>query len=173
LVRTDRHNQDGAVLILALVFLVAVSTIVIALLGFAGNDLKNVANFQQGRTLKGAADSAMEVAIQEVRYSSTACPSSGLVIPIPNPNSSNDVTIRIWCNPPTETESPTAASRVITFQACSESAFQNNQCSPTNNPYLTTIVTFDDFASSNLIASTTPCTTTCGASESINSWVFN
>jgi hypothetical protein len=170
------REEQGAALVLALVFMVAAGGIIIALLGWGSNNLENVAHFQQGRTLENAADSAMAVAIQQVRYtpSTSVCPTSGyLSIPgsdpasTPNPASSPKVTIDIWCS--TQTSPTSANTRVVTLEACSDSAVPGT-CSQAS-PYLTVVVTFGDYSSPNQYATPT-CSTTCGTTMSINSWKF-
>ncbi len=166
-----QRDERGAVLILALVFLVAAGAIVTALLGWGGNDIKNVAQFQQNRTLDYAAGSAMQVQMQAVRYNSSACTNS--FSPIPIPNASSSVTIDVWCS--TVFNSTSAATRVVTLTACSDSARLAGTCSQAN-PYLTVMVTFGDYSSSNFFAKSTPCTpatsATCGTTMTINNWTF-
>lgn len=167
--RTDA-GEDGAVLVLALIFMVASALLTVGLLTWSGNDLQSVAAFQQSRELNYAANSAMQTAIQQVRYSTTACPSSGLSFP-----SANGLTIDIWCNPPSpQAEGGTNASRRITFTACSSTAVTAHTCS-SSNPYLQAIVSYDDYSSTGpnpqLIAGV-PCSNTCGTTMKIDSWVF-
>ncbi len=154
-------------LVLALVFMTATSMLVLALLSWSGSDLRSVAAFQQSRAVDYAANSAMETAIQQVRYSSTACPSSGLSFPV------NSVTIEISCSPNPQTEGGTAASRVVTFTACPSTVFSiTNGVGACTTPYLQAVVTYDDYANSSQIATSAACSTTCGATVTINSWVF-
>ena len=152
----------------------AAGGIVTALLAWGGNDLKNVAQFQQNRTLNYAAGSAMQVQMQAVRYNSSACTNSFSKIPIPNANPSNSAVIDVWCS--LTTFAPTKAkTRVVTLTACSDSARIANTCSNTNNPYLTVVVTFGDYSSTNQFSSSSPCTSTspsCGTTMTINSWTF-
>ncbi len=167
-----RHDEHGAVLILALIFLVAAGAIITALLGWGGNDIRNVAAFQQNRTLNYAAGSAMQVQIQTVRYDSSACTNSYSSIPIPNPG--NNVTIDIWCSL-TQFNPTKANTRVVTLTACSDTARLANTCSQAN-PYLTVVVTFGDYSSTNQFSLSSPCTPamspSCGTTMTINSWTF-
>ena len=170
-----QYDDSGAVLILALVFLVAAGAIITALLGWGGNDLRNVAAFQQNRTLNYAAGSAMQVAIQNVRYDSTACSNTFSSIPIPNPNPNNNVTIDVWCN--MIFNATKAGTRVVTLTVCSDTARVAGTCSQTNNPYLTAVVTFGDYTTANPFSLSSPCTPAtspaCGTTMTINSWTFN
>jgi hypothetical protein len=158
--RTRRSDELGAVLVLALVFMSVVSLIMLSLLEWSGNDLKNVAAFAQGTKLNYSTNSAMETAIQEVRYSTNACPNTGLTFPV------DGVTVDVWCGPNPASQTPL---RQIKFTACPETGV--TVCTP-SNPYLTVVATFDDFTTSFPIESSTPCSATCGNSMRINSWVF-
>jgi hypothetical protein len=166
-VRRGAREDVGAVLVLALVFMTATGMLVLGLLSWSGNDISNVAAFQQSRAVNSAANSAMETAIQEVRYSSTTCPNTGLSFSV------NSVTIDISCSPNPEVEGGTAASRVITFTACPSTAFTvTGGVGACTTPYLEAVVTYDDYSSSNQIATSAACSTTCGATMTINSWIF-
>ncbi len=59
-----RHDESGAVLVLALMFAFVVSLIVWGIAEWAGNDLKNTANFETNRAALYAAGGAVENAIQ-------------------------------------------------------------------------------------------------------------
>ena len=139
-----------------------VSVLVLALLDWSGNDITSVAAFQQGTANNYAMNSAMENAIQQVRYSTTACPSTGLSFP------GNNLTIQVWCNP---NPGNTTVFRQIQFTACSSSAVSAGTCS-SSSPYLTVVATFDDYAPSFPLGSSVPCSATCGTTMRINSWVF-
>src|SRR5271167_2923032 len=62
------NDESGAVLILALVFLVAVSLIVIGLLGWVGTSLTATASFSNERSVETAATSAVNLYITQTRY---------------------------------------------------------------------------------------------------------
>lgn len=64
-----RDHDSGAVLVLALVFMVAASLLVIPLAGYAITNLGNTANLSVTRDVQTAADSIMDDAIEAVRYS--------------------------------------------------------------------------------------------------------
>ena len=67
---TRRQNDEsGAVLVLALVFLVAVSLIVTGLLTFVGTSLTASGTYSNDRNLEYAATDAVNLAIQNTRYS--------------------------------------------------------------------------------------------------------
>ncbi len=65
--RRGQQDDAGAILILALVFLVAVSLIVMTLLTFVGASLKATISFSSERVNETAATNAVNLAIQESR----------------------------------------------------------------------------------------------------------
>jgi hypothetical protein len=69
--RSER-GEEGATLILALVFVVAVAFVLLAIVSLTGTNLADTANLQNGRALEYTADGAVDAAIQGVRY----CPVS-------------------------------------------------------------------------------------------------
>jgi hypothetical protein len=179
--RSQKRDEDeaGAVLILALVFILATSLVIAGLLAWSGRDLSNVSSFQQNRVQNNAMNSAVETAIQSVRYSPTACPSGGLQVPVPNPNSQFNQVIDVWCS--TLTNNGSIQTRTVTLAACPDTAFTKGQCtngfaSPNPPPYLTVVVIFDDYADVNGIppvaSPTYHCTVTCGATMGVQSWTF-
>jgi hypothetical protein len=161
------RNDSGATLVLALIFLSVTSLIVFGLLSWSGNNINSVAAFQHGRTVNYAVNNAMETAVQDVRYSPTACPSTGLVVP------SNNLTVNVYCSPDSSSvkEGATAASRVITFKACT-SDVSAGACA--SKPDLQAVATFDDYSSSSVMAlgPTVMCSSACGTTMRINSWTF-
>jgi hypothetical protein len=178
--RVTARNEQGATLILALVFLTAASLLVLGLLDWSGNGLNNVRTFVQNRTLNYAANSAMETAISNVRYSPTACPPTGLTITVPNPNSTYTMKMDIWCSPQPETEGPLANSRTITFTECPDTTYQAHTCSagPSPPPFLTAVVVYDDYTNTipggqvDSYKTGQLCTTSCGSAMTIKSWAF-
>jgi hypothetical protein len=67
-----RDHEEGAILILALVFIIIISVSVLGLLTFGGTGLTNTTSLKGQRSLEYAADGAVTAAIQAVRYSSFA-----------------------------------------------------------------------------------------------------
>ncbi len=61
-------DESGAVLVLALVFLVVVSVIVGALTTWTTNDLANSHNFATTQTRQLSATNAVNLAVQSIRY---------------------------------------------------------------------------------------------------------
>ena len=66
------HDEGGAVLILALVFLLIVGGVVGVLANWTTNDLNNTAKFTAARSLQSAANSATQVAIKEAEQRTQA-----------------------------------------------------------------------------------------------------
>lgn len=164
-----RSGERGSVLILALVFLVAVSLVVMALDGWVGDDLRSATNFANGRSLVYASAGAAELEIQILRYSYSTATASAIVC---TPGGAASVTldgqaVAVYCSIVINTTS--ASTRVVTLDACPSS---ESQTACTANPYLQAIVTFDDFSSANVDQCTSPSIeTTCGAGMTLSSWV--
>ena len=165
------RDEAGAILVLALIFLVTVGLIVTALLQWSSNDLKNTSNFKAGRSVVYAAGGATEAAIWSARYSFTsgippvACPGTGSSISI------GGQAIEVWCSTVSNTNPPSAATRVVTLSACPANT-PVSTC--TGNPNVQAVVTFDDYSNANPNANN--CLqgkpqTTCGTGMTLNSWV--
>ena len=63
------RDEDGAVLILALIFLVSVSLVITALLNWVGISLAASGNFQTERNVEYGVTAAVSLAVQNTRYS--------------------------------------------------------------------------------------------------------
>lgn len=181
-------DESGAILILALVFLVAVSLIVTALLTFVGTSLSATTSFNDQRNLEYAVTSTVNLAIQQTRTEFNAnlleasppapCwgPSTGT-----SDLTINGYTINIWCS---MTWSPFSGStRVITYSACPQNgpgqnlpdaATKNWQCAKT--PLLQAIESFDDYAANTPVTSQPEnCTAikSCGQTQNQISWLWS
>jgi hypothetical protein len=172
------HDESGAVLILALVFLVAVSMLVLALSGWVGNDLMDTTSFVNARSLDFATSSATELAIQEIRYTPllgagqtlnasppAPCWGNG---PTSEPPPLNGMSVAVWCSSAWNPSS--ANTRVVTFSACL-SDLSAAACAA--QPFLQTVVTFDDYPPG--LSSPNPggaCNLFCGTSmtEDSSEW---
>jgi hypothetical protein len=155
--RRSRHSagvrDEGAVIILAMIFLVAVGLTVVALSSWIANDVDNSTGLANARELQTAAQSVTEFAIQNIRYNpllstTTVAPSacwgsgttSGLTI--------DGYTIDVYCS--THWNPTSVSSRVVTFYACRSSATEA-QCAlssgTTASQYqvIQAQVTFDDY----------------------------
>jgi hypothetical protein len=171
------HDERGAMLIMALVYLVAVSMVVLPLCGWAMNDLNNTTHFDNTRNLHFAAQSVAEVGIQSIRYNtgltnSQAQNTPTALAPCWTPVSDtvseetvNNIAITVWC---TTTENLSSSStRVVTVYAC-PSGGSSATCAA--DPTLTGVVTFDDYPPSGTAPLTVQCTLWCGAGSTLVSW---
>jgi hypothetical protein len=165
------RDETGAVLILALVFIVGVSLVITALAGWASNDLRNTSNFATDRSALYAVGGATELAISNARYSysatltTSACPGT-------NPVTLDGESVKVWCSTvPFPALSPPNPSitRAVTFSACLASI---SQSSCTASPYIQAVVYFDDISStSNVDNCTSTSNQTCGTSMIVDSWI--
>ena len=127
--RSESGGEAGAVLVLALLFLVVVGGVVGSLATWAQNDLNNTAKFTAARSVQYAADSATEVAIQDIRYSPLLATGQTLNASPPtycwnNPGTPelppvDGVSMDVWCS--TAWNPSSANTRVVTFSTCHES----------------------------------------------------
>jgi hypothetical protein len=160
-------DEDGATLILALVFLVTVGMIASALLGWLENGLLNTSNFKTARSAVYAAGGATDVAIWNSRYSftsgTTACAGTSPSINL------NGVYIEDWCS-----TTSTASSRIVTISACKLTQTQagtglSTACA---NPILQAKVTYNDYNDSNVDACISATVEgSCGTAMTLDSWV--
>ena len=125
-------DESGAVLMLALAYIIAISLIVGALADWAMNDLNNTTKFNSTGQLHSAVSSVTNLAIQNIR--DTPDPSNppnnaptGLGncwVPVGSPavsqypivTSTGTYTVAVWCN--TETAFAKAQTRRVTLYAC-------------------------------------------------------
>jgi hypothetical protein len=180
-----RRDESGSVLVLALVYLVAVSLIVGGLTDWAMNDLNNTSNFTSARSLQTAASSATETAIQSIRYSPllglgqtlnasppTPCWGSGASSGLTtlNGNAVDGVSMDVWCS---TVWNPTSANtRVVTLSTCS-TAVTTSAATCAATPLLQARVTFDDYPPGVNTPTTALCVVFCGSGMTLNSWVWS
>ncbi len=170
--RTRTNDESGAVIILALVFLVAVSLIVTALLSWVGTSVSATGNFQDERNVEYAATDAVNLAIQNTRYSfdygssstnpyspsgpmlNNATPELCATYAIPDQTYSVDVYCSMVWQP------YSANTRVFTYSACSTADANNaNPGDCAAQPLLQAVVAFDDYPGG--IASPSPIPSEC------------
>jgi hypothetical protein len=157
------RDEQGAVLILALLFVVIVGATVIALLSLGGNGLLDTVKLQQLRSTEYAADDATTAAVQTVRYSDNAYTAPGSCLPVGVTSMDiSGVTMFVDCAgaPP----ALSAQTRVVNFYACEQAS-----CSPSNF-MLQAEVTFDDYSATSSYACSAVSTTTCGTGMTIDKW---
>jgi hypothetical protein len=174
-----KRDENGAVLVLALVFLLITVVIVGSLASGITNDLSNSNTFKSVRSLQYAARSATDLAIQSIRYTPlltttqtlnasppSYCWGSGPVSGLSNVDGVPQM--NVWCS---TAWAPTSAdTRVVTFSACSAS-LTAAQCAA--QPLLQAMVTFDDYPPGVSSPTTAECVVSCGSTMSVNSWVWN
>jgi hypothetical protein len=185
-----RDDESGAVLILALIYLVSVLIVVTALTGWVTNDLNNTAHFSSASSTTSAVGGTMNVAIASIRTTPllpdsqtqgvasplTYCwtPDSGYV----SEQTLDNTTVAVWCS--TVENLSSTNTRVVSLYACpttltpasssSDAAAAATQCQ--SSPRLQTVVTFDDYPPGGSSALTKQCTLWCGQGMYMQSWVW-
>ena len=170
---TPADDESGAILVLALVFLVAVSLIVTGLLTFVGTSLSATGTFQNERNVEYALTDAVNLAIQNTRYQFDAgSPTPFLNNPSPElcatysvPNET--VSVDAYCSMVWQPFS--ANTRVFTYVACpapaQSVATSAEDCAA--QPLLQDIVAFYDYPTGGA-ASPSPNPTPCTPIQPIN-----
>ncbi len=152
------QDEAGATLVLALVFLVAVSLIVLGLLNWVGTSLTATISFSSERVQEADATSAVNLAIQESRItfasqmenafggttaSATSQPSNCWFnngTGQQPPQIGNDTQIYVWCSMIWQPFS--ANTRIVTYSACPYTV-SNVACAAA--PLLQVVEVFDDY----------------------------
>ena len=184
------ENETGAVLILALIFLIVVGGVVGSLATWATNDLKNTSNFASARSLQYAASSVTETAIADIRYTPLLSTTWNATLQAPasppaacwGSGSSSGLSIDgynvdVWCS--TNWTPSSANSRTVTFYACPVTTAQASQSSTAiatscaANPNLEAVVTFGDYPSGVSRPNPAECQVYCGQSMTVNSWLWS
>jgi hypothetical protein len=172
------NRDEGSVLILALIYLVATGVAMIALMGWLANDFIATSKFTSVRELQLGASSTAELAIQNIRYTpllsattaaTTYCWGSGPTSELANIDGNS---FSAWCS--TEWDPTSAATRVVTISVCLATISEANCAAPTSTPYLQVGVTFDDYPPGGAAPVQGPCTDWgwCGEGMTINSWTW-
>jgi Tfp pilus assembly protein PilX len=181
----DQPSEQGAALVLAIVFLVAMSILVVVLGNLATEASTTTSNVRYQTTIEANAESAATFAIQQVRrsYSQAApygspgnppspqnCLPSGalsgpLVADTPYHNS-----LTVFC-----AGTQTGSTRTVNFYVCGPSSVSVSTCisSTSNSELLFASVTYFDSPSSDLpLAASCGATSnaTCGVTMSIDAW---
>jgi hypothetical protein len=173
--RTCKQDDDGAILILALVFILLIALSVLGLLTFGGTGIKDAASLQGQRSVEYAADGATTAAIQTVRYSYEAydgntnpagdCLPTGSTIMIPEDGV--NYTLTVDCSGTLEAApTPQQYTREVSFYACMQSS-----CSESNAIVAATV----DFQDLSSVTGVDGCdssdTSTCGTGMVISDWI--
>jgi Tfp pilus assembly protein PilX len=182
-----RREEKGAVLILALVYIIVVSLTAAALTTWASNDLNNTTKFQSANENHYAVTSAMNTAIESERYSPlptnpTAAQYAGAATTLgecwaPSSGSTSTVTqvnnysVSVWCS--TVINLASSTTRSMTAYACPSSVTSAASCEA--SPTLTAVVEYDDYPTPAGPQLTEQCnleTGECGYSETLLSWTW-
>jgi hypothetical protein len=184
-VRSHRSEQ-GSVLILALVYIVAISLIVGALADWAMNDLHNTTNFQSASSLDYAASSAVQVAIQSVRYTPNFT-SNNTLSDCWQPQSGNvsqlivnGDQVAVWCNT-TFTYNNYNFTRDVSFYACPSTLTSTSTTAQVESAGVNCVnrpatlyaeVAYGDYQPGDSFSSSI-CTSTCGYSATEENWTWS
>jgi len=135
------RGESGAVLILALIFVIVTGVVGVALASLTSTNLTATSDLQAKRGVEYAADGAVDAAIQIVRYSGAnfALGTWAPCAPSTQPLTMDGSTIWVECTMGTAT-APTGG-RTVEFQACGVDPVPT--CTASD---LTAQVTFDDNA---------------------------
>ncbi len=185
----NRHDEQGAILILALVYIIVVSAMVASLTSWASNDLNNSTKFQSVNELHYALSSAMNTALESERYSPipttpTASqyggvattlgqcwqPANGAAYQIPETGTLDGYVVSVWCT--TQINLASSTTRTMTAYACL-STVSATSCMAT--PGLVAVVQYDDYptpAGPQLSEQCNLETGECGYSETLESWTW-
>jgi hypothetical protein len=175
----DKRGEAGAILVLALVFLLVTIIIVGSLASGIMNDLNNSNTFKSVRSLQYAERSTTDLAIQMIRYTPLLTTSETLNAsppsycwgngPVSELNNIDGVpAMAVWCS---TAWTPTSAdTRTVTFSTCPGSKTAT-QCAA--QPSLQAVVSFDDYPAGVSSPSTAECVVFCGTTMAVDSWVWN
>ena len=174
-----RRDEAGAVLVLALLFVLVVSIVIGSIASWATNDLGNTTKFTNARTVQYSVSSTVNTAIGNIRYTPLFAtqllttptqpgycwtPSSGSTSTL----QINGVTTTVWCY--TNYNAGSSSTRVVTFSACTTANESAASCAA--NPTLQAVVTFDDYPTGYSPPSTAQCAVYCGTGMTENSWTW-
>jgi hypothetical protein len=179
------HSEDGAILILALVFILIVTVSVFGLITFGGVGIKNAVNLKGERSLEYAAAGATEAAIQAVRYSDLSfsyppvdCLPDGAVLSTTPPDTVtmtiNNLTMVVDCATTVWPSSyqPRPQDRIVALYACLQSSLVGSTPCGSGNAIISATVDFQDVSSGGIYdCSSATGTATCGTGVAILSWV--
>jgi hypothetical protein len=178
----QRDREAGSSLILAMVFLVAVSLVISALASWTMNNLNNTVKFRYTTSRLYAAQGATQIAVRASRYSySPNTNPTGYVCPgTDTPLAINGVFVQDWCQ--TSLGVGSTVTRQLTVTACQvplATSKLNGPCLLVDgtvvDTLLTAVVNFDDNTPS-MDKAAPNCTSTanqstCGASMIVTSWI--
>ena len=173
-----RRDDIGASLILALIYITAISLIVVSLAGWVSNDLTNTTKFSNAAQFDSALRSVTELGIQNIRYypganfTPTAIPGPSYCWQPAGGGSMSSQTINgysvaVWCS--TVQNLASAQTRIVTLDACLSTVTEADCVA---SPSLQAKVAFDDYLPGNSPIASSTCTATCGSSAITQYWSF-
>ena len=177
--RPSRQSDSGAALILALVFLLAVGTLIVAVGQFAVTAQSNTINLKAERALRANASSAATVAIQQVRVnyayqpdtSQTALHYDGTPYLCAPGWVNTSYKVTVFCQ---GTAYPgTASSRVVDFYVCKNGTSASTcTAAGSSSTVLVSEVIYDDVPAGQPTGAqcSAGSSGTCGLTVSISKW---
>lgn len=185
--RSRDEGEGGAIIVLALVYILIVSLTVGALLTWARNDLNNTTKFSNASSLRYAATSATDAAIQSIRYNPipSTTPTQGVPTTVSycwSPpsviNGSTQVsdltidgyTVGVWCS--TIEELSSSDTRDVLLYAC-QTKTQPTGASCSADPLLSSEVAIDDYPTGGGPTFSQQCNQlgdSCGAGTTLENW---
>jgi hypothetical protein len=176
-------------MILALVYIVAISLVVGALASWVMNDLNNTVHFQSASDRDYAATAAADIAIANIRYApyqtqtppgtTGNCWTPAVPANTTGPAPIDGYTMAVWCNTyQNSTTLLTRSTRTVTFYVCQESTLDLSNavtaaydCS--QKPLLLVKVVYDDYPQGEVTGYlTSVCTNTCGEQATVEDWIW-
>ena len=163
-------GDSGSALLLAIAFLFITSLVVLALISWSGNSLADTTSLNSSSSLEYATSGAVELEIQNLRYTYQAA-TSGAIACTPGSGSSytlNSTSVSVYCvivhNP------YSASTRVVNLYACSSAT---SQATCVASPYLQSTVSFNDYNLSDQDQCTsTSNETSCGTAMAFTGWTI-
>jgi hypothetical protein len=159
-------DETGAILILALVFVLLISVSIVALLTVGGNSLLVSSQLRTQRSIEYAADGATDAAVQAVRYSYNTYTTAADCLPESVASMTiSGIAVTVDCSGTGPALS--SQTRIVTFYACQQTACTSS------NAIVTAQVTFDDYSATGAYSCSSASVTTCGTGMTINSWTVD
>jgi hypothetical protein len=172
------RDESGAILLLALIFMVVTALVITSLAAWEGNDINNIGALKFGRSVLYSSEGAIQVATANTRYtfpvsSAGFCPNTSAQAST-NPFTMDTVSVDVWCttvfNPPTCPTGVGICSRQETLSAYPAAECTSTSCS--GSWYVQAVVYFDDFSSSKVNdCSLAGAQSTCGSTMTVYSWI--
>jgi hypothetical protein len=190
------RSESGASLVLALIFIVAISAIVGTMADWAVSDLGNTTHFDNASSLDYAATGATQVAIQSIRYAPLYAQTAEVTSQYPTTDPSSVAaqsepgycwtptggattssltidgdSVTVWCWTVQQLSHSTSpgGTRVVTFYTCLSSVSVG---SCVTNPLLKAVVDFNDYPQGDSTPLSNTCTSTCGQGATPVEWIW-